>query len=177
MTPGRREALILGGAGLAAAAAGFLAGPAVLKGFGGGEADSLWAANLKDLSGKPRTVGEWRGRVLVCNFWATWCAPCREEIPLLMEARERYRVTGMEFVGIAIDNAIKVVEYAASLKISYPILVAEANGLDLMRKLGNAGGGLPYTVIADRDGAVVHRKLGAVKGPELEALLKPLAKG
>lgn len=177
MTPGRREALILAGAGLAAAAAGFLAGPAFLKGLGRGESDPLWAATLTDLSGKARPLSEWRGRVLVWNFWATWCAPCREEIPVLMEARQKYLASGIEVVGIAIDNVAKISEYASSLKISYPILVAEANGLDLMRQVGNASGGLPYTVISDRAGTLVYRKLGALKGPELDRLLQPLAKG
>lgn len=179
MTHGRREALILGAAGLAAAAAGFLAGPALLKSTtaGGGDAAgsaALRSASLVDLAGKARRLTEWSDRILVCNFWATWCAPCREEIPLLMTARQRYGTKGVEIVGIAIDNASKVAEFAASLKISYPILLAEANGLDLMRQLGNGAGGLPYTVVADRQGALKHRKLGAYKGAELDSVLGPL---
>jgi len=175
--PGRREALILGGAGLAAAAAGFLVGPALLQLGGGREEGALAQAVFKDLDGKPRRLAEWQGRALVCNFWATWCAPCREEIPLLIAARQKYGPLGVEIVGIAIDNAAKVREYAASFNISYPVLLAEADGLDLMRQLGNSAGGLPYTVIADRRGGVVHRKLGALKQAELNGFLEPLAKG
>ena len=179
MAPGRRELLILGGAGLAAAVAGFLAGPALLT-LGGGageEGEALRAASFADLEGRPRRLAEWNGKVLVCNFWATWCAPCREEIPLLMAARQKYGPSGVEFVGIAVDNALKVREFAASFRISYPVLLAEAEGLDLMRRIGNTSGGLPYTVIADRQGSLVHRKLGALKQTELEGYLAPLAHG
>jgi len=174
--PGRREVLILGAAGLAATAAGFLAGPALLQLGGDREEGALKQAAFNDLDGKPRRLTEWRGRVVVYNFWATWCAPCREEIPLLVAARQKYGPSGVEIVGIAIDNAAKVREYSSSFKISYPVLLAEADGLDLMRRLGNSGGGLPYTVIVDREGALVHRKLGALKQAELDGLLEPLSK-
>jgi thiol-disulfide isomerase/thioredoxin len=144
-----------------------------LKGLGSGEGEALWAATFNDLSGKPRALREWRGRVVVCNFWATWCEPCREEIPLLMETRARYLDKGIEVLGIALDNAAKVGEFARSLQITYPILLAEASGLDLMRQVGNKSGGLPYTVVADRSGTLVQRKLGAVKREELEKMLAP----
>ena len=172
--PGRREALILGGAGLAAAAAGFLVGPALLQLGGGREEGALAQAVFKDLDGKSRRLAEWQGRALVCNFWATWCAPCREEIPLLIAARQKYGPSGVEIVGIAIDNAAKVREFTSSLMISYPIFLAEANGLDLMRRLGNGAGGLPYTVVADRNGGVLHRKMGAFHQGDLDAILGPL---
>ena len=177
VTPGRREALILGAAGLAATAAGFLVGPLLLgsKGEGMQPADgALRAVTLADLAGKRRQLSEWQGRILLCNFWATWCAPCREEIPLLMSAREKYAANGVEIVGIAIDNPAKVREFSKSLGISYPVLLAEAEGLDLMRKLGNSAGGLPYTVVADRQGKVVNRKLGTLKQGDIDAILRPL---
>ena len=183
MKPGRRETLILGAAGLAAAAAGFLVGPVVLRSTNGetgeganvGDA-ALGSASLPDLAGQPRKFGEWRGKILVCNFWATWCAPCREEIPLLMAARLKYGPGGVEIVGIAVDNSSKVRDFSASLNISYPVLLAEASGGDLMRRLGNTAGGLPYTVVTDRQGNVIHRKLGALKLGELEGILDPLTK-
>jgi thiol-disulfide isomerase/thioredoxin len=175
MTPGRRDALILGAAGLGAAAAGFLAGPALLR-LGIPEEGAFGQAAFIDLDGNQRRLAEWRGRVVVCNFWATWCAPCREEIPLLVAARQKYGPTGIEVVGIAIDNAVKVRQFSASFNISYPVLLAEANGLDLMRQLGNNGGGLPYTVITDRQGTVVQRKLGALKPGELDDFLAPLTR-
>jgi thiol-disulfide isomerase/thioredoxin len=184
MPHGRRETLILGAAGLAAAAAGFLLGPLILRSAGSGETGegtaaetlALGSAVLPDLAGQSRKLSEWRGRILVCNFWATWCAPCREEIPMLMAARAKYAASGVEIVGIAVDNAANVGQFSSSLKISYPVLLAEASGLDLMRRLGNSTGGLPYTVVADRQGGVIRRKLGAMKQEDLEAILAPLAR-
>ena len=176
MKPARREALILGAAGIAAAGAGFVAGPLLLS-LGGENAETrpLFAASFPDLSGKPRRLAEWQGRAILVNFWATWCGPCREEIPLLIAARHKYGPGGVEIVGIAVDNKVKVAQFSASLAISYPVLLAEAEGLDLMRQLGNSSGGLPYTVVADRRGALVLRKLGALKQVDLDAILGPLA--
>jgi thiol-disulfide isomerase/thioredoxin len=176
MAPGRREALLLGLAGIAAAAGGFLVGPALLQPGRDREEEFLRSASFPDLENRTRRLSEWRGKVLVCNFWATWCAPCREEIPMLVAAKRKYGPRGVEIVGIAIDNGAKVRQFSASFGISYPILLAEASGLELMRQLGNSGGGLPYTVIADREGALVHRKLGALKTAELDAWLEPLAR-
>jgi thiol-disulfide isomerase/thioredoxin len=178
MHPGRREALILAAAGVAAAAAGFLAGPALLRlGKGGaGESSALLAASLPDLAGNARRLIEWQGKLVVCNFWATWCAPCREEIPLLVSIRAKYAPLGVEIVGIAIDNATKVAEFSKTYVISYPILLAEAQGLELMRRAGNASGGLPYTLVLDRAGAIAYRKLGALKPGELEAVLADMTK-
>jgi len=113
----------------------------------------------------------------VCNFWATWCAPCREEMPLLLSARAKYASKGVEIVGIAVDNAAKVREFSTALGITYPILLAEADGLELMRKLGNAAGGLPYTVFLDREGRPVEHKLGALKAAELDRILTEMSAG
>ena len=93
-----------------------------------------------------------------------------------MAIGQKYRAQGVEIVGIAVDHGTKVAEYARFMKITYPVLLAEADGLDLMRRLGNTGGGLPYTVIVGRQGRVVHRKLGAYKQAELEAAIAPLAR-
>lgn len=160
---------------MAAAAAGFLAGPLLLE-RRRASSSALAAASFTDLQGKPRQLAEWRGRVLVVNFWATWCPPCREEIPMLMAVREKYASNGVEIVGIAIDLATKVKEYSVSMKISYPILIAGVEGLDLVRKLGNSAGGLPYTVFADREGQIEKSKLGAMSQKELEALLGEMLK-
>ncbi len=144
--------------------------------LGGKDGGALAAASYPDLDGRVRRLSEWSGQILVCNFWATWCAPCREEIPILMAAREKFRKNNVEVVGIAIDNKPKVSEYAANMHISYPILIAEVSGLDLMRQLGNGAGGLPYTVVASRTGDIAATKLGAFKGDELDVLLTRLAR-
>ena len=174
MTRGRRDALVLVAAGIAAAAAGVVVGPVFFRSDQAGEA--LLAASLVDLTGKRRKLTEWQGGILVCNFWATWCAPCREEIPLLMAVRREYGPIGVEIIGIALDSAAKVGEFTRTFEISYPILLAESDGLDLMRGLGNSSGGLPYTVVVDRRGAIATRKLGALKHGELDAILEFLAR-
>lgn len=178
MSPGRRRALAYGAAAVAAAGAGIWAGVRLLSGGGPvtepSVASPLDATAYPDLAGKPRRIAEWRGKVVAVNFWATWCAPCREEIPLFMEVRREWTSQGFEVVGIAIDNADKVAEYAKNAAISYPVLIADGSGLDLIRKLGNASGGLPYTAFLDRGGRPVRTKLGALTRPELDTLLAEL---
>lgn len=170
MSPGRRDALILASAGLAAAAAGVIVGPLVLQ-SGSGTADLL-EFGFTDLEGRGHRLTEWSGKIVVCNFWATWCAPCREEIPLLVSTRLKHASKGIEVVGIAVDSAANVREFLKSFPIEYPILLGGAEVLDLMRRAGNSSGGLPYTVILDRRGGFVDRKLGALTERELDSKLQ-----
>lgn len=172
MPQGRREILALAGIGVAAAVAGAVLGPVGLQSSSG--ASELLSTVFPDLSGQPRRLREWAGNVVVCNFWATWCAPCREEIPLFITLHDRYRNGGLDIVGIGIDNLANIVEFASNLKITYPLLVGDARALDLMRSLGNEAGALPYTVLLDRRGALVHRKLGAFRAGEVDLILEPL---
>ena len=174
MTLRRRDALILGGAGIAAAAAGLVVGPLVLQSRSG--AAELLSARFPDLSGRQRSVGEWSGRILVCNFWATWCPPCVEEIPLFVATRARFAAKGVEFVGIAVDNAENVRRFLNRVQVTYPLLISGAAGLELVRRLGNPSGGLPYTVVLDRAGSVAETRLGAYEPPELEATLRRLTR-
>lgn len=127
-----------------------------------------------DLSGKPRRIVEWRGKVVAVNFWATWCAPCLEEIPMFQEVRRKHASQGFEIVGIAVDDVDKVAEFSRKLDISYPILVADGSGLALIRQLGNSSGGLPYTAFLDRAGRPTRSKLGTFTRPELDAFLAEL---
>lgn len=161
MTLGRRKALIIGAVGVAATAAGALAALGLLRSEDAGAA--LRAAQFTDLEGKTRRLAEWRGKVVVCNFWATWCPPCREEIPMLVALSKEMAPNGVEIVGIALDYAVKVEEFARDYKVTYPLLIAGPDGIDLMRATGNQLGGLPYTAFLDRRGRIVHRKLGALK--------------
>jgi thiol-disulfide isomerase/thioredoxin len=172
MRPSRRKVLWLGGIGAAAAAAGALVGALALQSRSG--AAQLLAASFPDLEGRKRRVLDWRGRALACNFWATWCAPCREEIPLLVAAKQQYGGKGFEVLGIGIDNALKIVDFAAIYRVNYPILIADSSALHLMRELGNTAGGLPYTVFLDRTGSITHRKLGALRQGELSEILAGL---
>lgn len=162
----RRNALLYGGAAVGAAAAGIVAGPLVLQDRSG--AAALLSTVFPDLHGQARRLLEWRGRVALVNFWATWCEPCREEIPILISTSKKHAAAGFEVVGIAIDTVVKIREYAAKFGISYPILVGDMRAIDLLRQLGNPAGALPYTVALDRAGAVAGRKLGAYRPAELE---------
>ena len=159
----------MGGVSVAAAVAGATAGALLLQSRSG--AAKLLSASFLDLDGKARRLRDWQGTALLCNFWATWCAPCREEIPLLVAARQQGLPERSEIVGIALDNAANVRDFAAKYRIRYPLLVGDAGAIDLLRELGNQAGALPYTVALDRTGAVAWRHLGAVKEPELRKVL------
>jgi len=140
----------------------------------GGAAAALARMALPDLAGKPVTVAAWKGKVLVVNFWATWCTPCRREIPGLISIQGKYAANGLQIVGIAVDQADKVRQYAKEMGINYPILIAGMEGADLARELGNRTGALPFTLVLDRGGRVVDTHLGLITEEELEKLLEPL---
>jgi len=165
----RREAVLLGAVGVAALAAGALVGAFGVQSSSG--AARLLSASFPDLSGRPRRLSEWQGRVTLFNFWATWCAPCREEMPLLGAAAGKL---GFSAVGIGIDSADKIREFAANYGVHYELLVAGPQAISLMKALGNAGGGLPFSVFLDRRGGLAQRKLGPLSGPELEGIVAPL---
>ena len=165
----RRSALTFGAVGLLAASTGALLAPIALQRQNG--AATLLSTVFPDLSGQAKRLRDWEGLVTITNFWATWCEPCREEIPLLIAARAQYRAKGLEVVGIGIDQVAKIRDYAAKYEIPYPLLVGDLRALDVMRELGNPAGALPYTVILDRRGRVVERRLGAYKSGELDKIL------
>jgi len=171
----RRDALILGGVGIAAALAGAIVGPRLLR----SEAPLavLEAGNFVDIRGRVRHIAEWKGKPLVCNFWATWCPPCREEIPLLVASHERVAKRGGEILGLALDTSANVVEFTRTTRINYPILVSDPSAIELMARLGNRAGGLPYTVFIDRAGRVMGRHLGMLHGSDLDANLVKLLGG
>lgn len=135
-------------------------------------AEALWAMSLPDPSGKLQALHQWRGQVLVVNFWATWCAPCREEIPDFIAVRSEYAANGVEMVGIAIDSAAPVAAYVRDMRMPYPVLIGQGEALALARELGNASGALPYTVVIDADGAIVLRHLGRLPRAKLQATLR-----
>jgi thiol-disulfide isomerase/thioredoxin len=129
---------------------------------------------IADLSGNKTPLSTWKGKVLVINFWATWCAPCRKEIPEFVRMQERLGGRGLQFVGIAIDEADKVAPFVKEVGINYPILVGEVDAAELSRLLGNEAGALPFTVVVDREGRVVKTELGATSEAKLGAVVEPL---
>ncbi len=129
---------------------------------------------LPDLDGVLRNVQEWDGRVLVVNFWATWCPPCRREIPDFIALQEQYGERGLQFVGIAIDERAAVADFVQELGVNYPSLVGQADAIELGRRLGNSLGALPYTVIVDRQGMLVFAKRGELSREQAEAVISSL---
>lgn len=135
---------------------------------------ALTKAQFKDLSGQSSSLEHWRGRVLVVNFWASWCPPCREEIPGLARISGQFAANGLQVVGIAVDSVEKARESATELGINYPVLIAGLEVIDLTRHLGNRAGGLPFTVILDRQGKLVRTHLGLISEAELAQIVAPL---
>ena len=137
-------------------------------------AGTLMQAALPDLTGQSQPLSQWNGRVLVVNFWATWCAPCREEIPALIQVQNKLGPKGLQIVGIAIDQAERVRPYAGQMRINYPVLIGELDAMDLAQQAGNRSGALPFTIILDRTGKPVKTVLGGLNQEKLERLLEPI---
>jgi peroxiredoxin len=136
--------------------------------------EALYAANFPDNEGNMQAIEQWRGKIMVINFWATWCPPCREEMPELSRFHEHYRDKGVLVLGIATDDVTKIREFTQQTKVSYPLLAGDMDAMNLGNALGNNKGILPYTVIVDRDGSVVKTYFGRVNHITLEEVLLPL---
>lgn len=130
--------------------------------------------SLPDLEGRERHISEWDGRVLVINFWATWCPPCLKEIPEFVELQSEYGDQGLQFVGIALQNPADVVDFAREHGMNYPNLAGELPVIRITEDYGNTIGALPYTAVVDRQGTIVFARRGPVRGPEMEAIIQPL---
>ncbi|ADC62833.1 TlpA family protein disulfide reductase [Allochromatium vinosum] len=129
---------------------------------------------LTDLEGREVASNAWAGKVLVLNFWATWCPPCLSEIPRFVEIQERLRESGVQFVGIAVDQVEDVRAFVAEQPVNYPLLIATPEVLKFSVQLGNRLEVLPFTVIFDRHGRRVHGQIGELSAEELAELLNPL---
>jgi len=136
--------------------------------------ERVLSARVADVKGGIQSLEQWRGQVLVVNYWATWCAPCREEIPGFVRLQERYGSRGLQFVGIAIDQPDKVAEFASEFRINYPLLLGGLETIELLRQAGNRAGVLPYTLVIDRKGNLVSREPGGLKEARLESIIQPL---
>lgn len=153
-----------------------LASPPALAAEAMPSAAPIFAATLTGLDGKPLPLAELKGRLVVLNFWATWCSPCRAEIPHLVEAYKKYSALGVEFIGASVeDNADSVRDFAKAYGINYPVAMAgKDNGIALLQALGNRVAGLPFTLVLDRQGNVVATKRGVMTQARLQQILDPL---
>ena len=137
----------------------------------------LFAATLNDLDDKPVALERYKGKPLIVNFWARWCGPCRVEIPELIAIRKAHKGK-LEVLGIGIeDKADAAKEFARAYEMDYPVFVARDKGIPLMQALGNSKGGLPFTIVVDRSGQVVQKKMGIMKKADLEAAAELALKG
>ena len=134
---------------------------------------SLWRQSYAAPNGERQALAQWRGRPLVVNFWASWCPPCREEMPDFDRLRRQYRAHGVEFVGIALDTPENVAAFLRHNPVSYPILLGDAGAHALSRELG--GMGLPHTLVLDRDGKITLNQRGRLAAAALDAALRPVA--
>jgi peroxiredoxin len=140
----------------------------------GSDAAALLGVALPDSKGREQSLGQWKGKVLVVNFWATWCAPCREEMPEFMKAQQDLGTRGLQIVGIAVDQADRADAFATELGLNYPSLIGGFGAAELSKTLGNRLGALPFTVIVDRSGRVAHTQLGPLKGSDLRTIVDQL---
>jgi len=129
---------------------------------------------LPGLDGNKQDINQWQGKIVLVNFWATWCPPCLEEIPVFLSLRKEYAAAGFEVLGISIDDVSKVKRFRETMQISYPLLDGEDNGMALMHSLGNKIGGLPYSILFDRSGKAVEIKSGPYQEQELKDLIDKL---
>ncbi|MCP4040967.1 MAG: TlpA family protein disulfide reductase, partial [Gammaproteobacteria bacterium] len=128
--------------------------------------------SLNDLTGTPRRVREWDGRLLFVNFWATWCPPCLREIPTFIELQERYGSRGLQFLGVAIQDPVPVMEFVREAGINYPVLVGQEDAMQVAKEYGNRFGGLPFTAVVDRNGTILYARGGELSMEQAEKLIK-----
>ncbi len=168
--PGRRR-LLLAGAGVAAAGAG--AGLAWWRlqpePVVDGAAEALWGQSFDTPGGGSLAVASLRGKPLLLNFWATWCPPCVEEMPMLDAFHQQHAGRGWTVLGLAIDQPSAVRQFLGRTPVRYPIGLAGLGGTELGRSLGNITGGLPFTVVFGPDGTVRQRKMGKLTPADLSA--------
>jgi thiol-disulfide isomerase/thioredoxin len=135
---------------------------------------TLFAQKMPNAAGQSHALSQWQGKTLIVNFWATWCAPCVDEMPELAELQTEVAAKNTLIIGIGIDSSANISEFAKKYHITYPLYVAGISGTELSRIFGNQAGGLPFTVLIGPDGQVKKSYLGRLKMDELRADLAAL---
>lgn len=134
--------------------------------------DAFWGLSFDTPDGKPFALNSFRGKLLLVNFWATWCPPCVEELPLLDFFYRENRHRNIQIVGLAVDQPSAVRNWLKTRPLEFPVGMAGLAGTELSRSLGNASGGLPFTVVFAPSGELLHRKIGKVLPEDLVLWMK-----
>ncbi len=132
---------------------------------------ALYSSSFPDLQGREQSLGQWPQDWLLINFWATWCAPCREEMPGLAKIQKKYAPQRLKILGIAADSSLNAANFAQNEKIDYMLLADESRAIAFSKRLGNDAGVLPYSVLVRPGGEVVWAHAGAISESEASALL------
>jgi len=170
----RRQWISIIGISLVALAAGVLTSQWIYRaGLADDPAIKAFFANpWQTPDGKSVDTKEWRGKVLVVNFWASWCPPCVEEMPTLDKLQAEFKTQNVLFVGIGIDSPSNIRQFLEKTPVSYPIVIGGLEGSNISKQMGNAQGALPYTVIINTQGKATSSKLGKISEEELRSSIK-----
>jgi peroxiredoxin len=136
--------------------------------------ETLPGFTLKDTDGAVRNSGEWRDKILIVNFWATWCPPCLEEMPTLIDFQKQYSANGVQVIGVAVDNLEQVKSFIADHGINFPVMIGSDDAIALAQQMGNRIAVLPYTAIFDKNGKTLYAQPGTITKELLKTTIKPL---
>jgi len=128
--------------------------------------------SLLDLNGERRYLSEWQGKLIAINFWATWCTPCREEIPAFVELQQKYQSQGLQFIGIALQQADEIRDFINEYNVNYPSLYGGDEVVKIASQLGNNIGAMPYTVVINAEGKIAFTHRGPLTKDEAEAVIR-----
>ena len=168
----QRRHMLYSGAALAAGLAGagvawWRTRPQPLATGAGAPADPLWGLTLETPDGAPLALASFVGQPLLINFWATWCPPCVQELPLLDSFAQAQRARGWRVLGLAVDQPSAVRAWLQKSPLGFPVAMAGLGGTELSKRLGNASGSLPFSVAFDASGQVLQRKIGQLSPDDL----------
>jgi thiol-disulfide isomerase/thioredoxin len=168
----RRTTVFVTLAAMVALALGLWAGSSLME--PPKDAGTLLAISLPDTTGRDQPLAQWKGKLLVVNFWATWCEPCRDEMPEFVRLQRRYADKGLQFVGIAVDDRDKVSSYVKDIGLNYPALIGGMGAIELSKTFGNSLSALPFTIVVDPKGSIVLTQLGVLKPSQLQGFINKL---